>query len=110
MEYVTMNGLKRDVSRIGLGTWSIGGFMWGGTDEHAAIETIIKALIGITLLDTAPVYGLGGAEEWSPRLLGDRGADLLFVRCHDITPTAPFDACNKRAPAPGTSSPCAATR
>ena len=28
MEYITMNGLNRDVSRIGLGTWSIGGFMW----------------------------------------------------------------------------------
>ena len=42
MEYVTMNGLKRDVSRIGLGTWSIGGFMWGGTDEQTALETIIK--------------------------------------------------------------------
>ena len=60
MEYVTMNGLKRDVSRIGLGTWSIGGFMWGGTDEQTALETIIKALDhGITLPDTAPVYGLG---------------------------------------------------
>jgi aryl-alcohol dehydrogenase-like predicted oxidoreductase len=34
MEYITINGLNRDVSRIGLGTWSIGGFMWGGTDEQ----------------------------------------------------------------------------
>ena len=44
MEYVTMNGFNRDVSRIGLGTWSIGGFMWGGTDEQTALETIIEAL------------------------------------------------------------------
>ena len=74
MEYVTINGLKRDVSRIGLGTWSIGGFMWGGTDEQTAIETIIKALEhGITLLDTAPVYGLGRAEELVGRALQQYG-------------------------------------
>jgi aryl-alcohol dehydrogenase-like predicted oxidoreductase len=60
MEYVTLKGLNRDVSRIGLGTWSIGGLMGGGTDEQAALETILEALEqGITLLDTAPVYGLG---------------------------------------------------
>ena len=74
MEYITMNGLNRDVSRIGLGTWSIGGFMWGGTDEQAALETILEALThGITLLDTAPVYGLGGAEELVGRALAQYG-------------------------------------
>ena len=40
MEYAKMNGLNRDASRIGLGTWSIGGFMWGGTDEQEALATI----------------------------------------------------------------------
>jgi aryl-alcohol dehydrogenase-like predicted oxidoreductase len=74
MEYITMNGLNRDVSRIGLGTWSIGGFMWGGTDEQAALETILEALAhGITLLDTAPVYGLGRAEELVGRALAQYG-------------------------------------
>ena len=74
MEYVTINGLNRDVSRIGLGTWSIGGFMWGGTDEQAALDTILAALAhGITLLDTAPVYGLGRAEELVGRALAQYG-------------------------------------
>ena len=74
MEYVTINGLNRDVSRIGLGTWSIGGFMWGGTDEQAALETILEALEhGITLLDTAPAYGLGRAEELVGRALAQYG-------------------------------------
>ena len=53
--------------------------------------------------------GLVGNEP-RPSLLGDRGANLLFAWCHDITPFAPFDAGNGRAPAPGTFSPCAATR
>ena len=74
MEYITMNGLNRDVSRIGLGTWSIGGFMWGGTDEQTALETILEALThGVTLLDTAPVYGLGRAEELVGRALAQYG-------------------------------------
>src|SRR5258705_5213459 len=64
MEYVKINGLKREASRIGLGTWSIGGWMWGGTDEQAALQTIQTALeLGINLIDTAPAYGFGHSEE-----------------------------------------------
>ncbi|HMF47824.1 MAG TPA: aldo/keto reductase [Candidatus Saccharimonadales bacterium] len=74
MEYVTIKGLNRGASRIGLGTWSIGGFMWGGTDETAAIATILEALErGITLLDTAPAYGFGRAEELVGRALQQYG-------------------------------------
>ena len=51
-------------SRIGLGTWAIGGWMWGGTDEAESIRTIQAALDrGITLIDTAPAYGFGRSEE-----------------------------------------------
>jgi aryl-alcohol dehydrogenase-like predicted oxidoreductase len=52
------------MSRVGLGTWAIGGWMWGGTDVAESIRTIHAALdLGITLIDTAPVYGFGQAEE-----------------------------------------------
>lgn len=51
-------------SRIGLGTRAIGGWMWGGTDEAASIATIRTAVErGVTLIDTAPVYGFGRSEE-----------------------------------------------
>jgi len=51
-------------SRIGLGTWAMGGWMWGGTDEEESIQTIHSAIDrGITLIDTAPVYGFGTSEE-----------------------------------------------
>ena len=74
MEYTKVNGLDREVSRIGLGTWAIGGFMWGGTDEREALKTIRTALEhGITLIDTAPVYGLGSAEELVGRALAQYG-------------------------------------
>ena len=64
MEYVKIPGLALSPSRVGLGTWAIGGWMWGGTDEARSIETIHAALDrGITLIDTAPAYGQGRSEE-----------------------------------------------
>src|SRR5882757_11432347 len=52
------------LSRIALGTWAIGGWMWGGTDETAAIGVIHEAVDrGVTLIDTAPAYGFGRSEE-----------------------------------------------
>jgi aryl-alcohol dehydrogenase-like predicted oxidoreductase len=64
MEFTHIPLLENRISRVGLGTWAIGGWMWGGTDEENAIKTIHKALdMGINLIDTAPVYGFGKAEE-----------------------------------------------
>jgi aryl-alcohol dehydrogenase-like predicted oxidoreductase len=57
-------------SRIGLGTWAMGGWMWGGTDEAQSIATIRSAIDhGVTLIDTAPVYGFGRSEEIVGRAL-----------------------------------------
>jgi aryl-alcohol dehydrogenase-like predicted oxidoreductase len=51
-------------SRIGLGTWAMGGWMWSGMDEAQSIATIRSAIdCGVTLIDTAPVYGFGRSEE-----------------------------------------------
>src|ERR1700758_5531543 len=64
MEFVTIPGTSLKVSRIGLGTWAIGGWMWGGTDDAQSIRTIQVALDqGVNLIDTAPVYGFGHSEE-----------------------------------------------
>jgi aryl-alcohol dehydrogenase-like predicted oxidoreductase len=64
METINIDGLPLPASRIALGTWAMGGWMWGGSDEAAAIRTIHAALDrGINLIDTAPVYGFGRSEE-----------------------------------------------
>ena len=71
MEFVTISGMDLKASRIGLGTWAMGGWMWGGTDEEESVRTIRAALDkGINLIDTAPVYGFGplGRNCWT----GDR--------------------------------------
>jgi aryl-alcohol dehydrogenase-like predicted oxidoreductase len=63
-ESVDIPGTQLRVSRVALGTWAMGGWMWGGTDKSAAVATIRAALDqGISLIDTAPVYGFGVSEE-----------------------------------------------
>src|SRR5215467_9350159 len=48
--------------------------MWGGTDEQESIRTIHTALdLGITLIDTAPVYGFGRSEEIVGKALAEGG-------------------------------------
>jgi aryl-alcohol dehydrogenase-like predicted oxidoreductase len=64
MERAVLAGTSLEVSRVALGTWAIGGWMWGGTDEAESIATIRAAVEhGINLIDTAPVYGFGRSEE-----------------------------------------------
>jgi len=53
-----------DASVVGLGAWAIGGWMWGGTDEDESVRAILAAIdAGVTLIDTAPIYGFGLSEE-----------------------------------------------
>ena len=44
MEHMNIPGTDLSPSRIGLGTWAMGGWMWGGTDEERSIRTICAAL------------------------------------------------------------------
>lgn len=64
MEFTKISGTDIESSRIGLGCWAIGGWLWGGSEERESIDTIISALErGITLIDTAAIYGFGRSEE-----------------------------------------------
>lgn len=61
-------------SRIGLGTWAMGGFQWGGSNDDESVRTIHAALDrGITLIDTAPAYGFGHSEAVIGRAIAERG-------------------------------------
>jgi aryl-alcohol dehydrogenase-like predicted oxidoreductase len=64
MELTDIPGTSLKVSPVAIGTWAIGGWMWGGTDEAESIATIQAAFEhGINVIDTAPVYGFGRSEE-----------------------------------------------
>jgi aryl-alcohol dehydrogenase-like predicted oxidoreductase len=74
MEHIAIGASGLTTSRIGLGTWAIGGWMWGGTDEAQSIATIRSAVErGVTLIDTAPAYGFGRAEEIVGKALAEGG-------------------------------------
>jgi aryl-alcohol dehydrogenase-like predicted oxidoreductase len=65
METIEIGASGITASRIALGTWAIGGWMWGGnSDLDLSIRTVRSAIErGISLIDTAPVYGFGRSEE-----------------------------------------------
>ena len=72
METTTIAGME--VSRIGLGTWAMGGLEWGAVPDDAAIATCLGALErGINLIDTAPIYGHGRSEEMIGRAIREHG-------------------------------------
>ncbi|MDZ3836870.1 MAG: aldo/keto reductase [Rhodospirillales bacterium] len=74
METVKLAGIDRVASRIGLGTWALGGWMWGGADDDTSMRTLLAAIDkGVTLIDTAPVYGFGRSEELVGRTLAEAG-------------------------------------
>jgi aryl-alcohol dehydrogenase-like predicted oxidoreductase len=95
MDYLDIAGLTPRASRVALGTWAIGGWMWGGSDEAQSIRTIHAALDqGITLIDTAPVYGFGRSEEIVGRALaqGARRKNVLIATKAGLgwSPRGPF--------------------
>jgi len=80
-EFVEIPETELKVSRVALGTWAMGGWMWGGTDQRESVATIHAALHqGINLIDTAPVYGFGVSEEIV-------GAALAGVRSEAVIAT-----------------------
>ena len=74
MERTAIPGTSLKVSPVAIGTWAIGGWMWGGTDEAQSIATIRAAFEhGINLVDTAPVYGFGRSEEIVGKAIAESG-------------------------------------
>ncbi|MGH8246502.1 MAG: aldo/keto reductase [Gammaproteobacteria bacterium] len=83
MKYRPLGDSGISASVIGLGTWALGGWMWGGTDEAEAIRTIQSSLdVGVSLIDTAPSYGLGLAEELIGKAIsGRRQQAIVATKC-----------------------------
>ena len=75
-----------DISRIGLGTWSIGGgSAWGGDHElQVVIDTIREApKVGVNLIDTAPGYNFGNSEKILGKALEGMNRDdvVIITKC-----------------------------
>ncbi|MDD4109888.1 MAG: aldo/keto reductase [Prolixibacteraceae bacterium] len=64
MKKITLPGTNVQITPLTFGAWAIGGWFWGGSDEKESLQAIECALdMGMTTIDTAPVYGFGQSEE-----------------------------------------------
>ncbi|MDC8996004.1 aldo/keto reductase [Mycobacterium marinum] len=97
MKHLEVDGIG-NVSRIGLGTWQFGSREWGYGDRYAsgaARDIVARArALGVTLFDTAEVYGLGKSERILGEALGDKRAEVVVAS--KIMPVAPFPAVVKQ--------------
>ncbi len=91
MRFIEVPGLG-SVSRIGLGTWQFGSREWGYGQEYAdrAARDIVRRAreLGVTLFDTAEIYGFGRSERILAEALGDERAEVVVAS--KILPVAPF--------------------
>jgi aryl-alcohol dehydrogenase-like predicted oxidoreductase len=79
VEYRRLGKTRRTVSAIGFGAWAIGG-SWGEVDDATSLRALHAAAdAGVTLYDTADVYGDGHSEQLIGRFLGERRGESLFV-------------------------------
>lgn len=101
MQYRELGTSGIQASVVAIGTWQMGGWRWGGTDEASSIQTIHAALdSGINFLDTAPAYGMGLSEEVIGKALkGKRNQVILATKCglvwHTNKGTYHFDQQNQ---------------
>ncbi|HOW71965.1 MAG TPA: aldo/keto reductase [Phycisphaerae bacterium] len=80
MQYRPLGKRGPMVSTVGFGTWAIGGRDWGKTDDEVSRRAIHEALDrGVTLLDTADVYGHGHSEELIGGVLRERGESKVII-------------------------------
>src|SRR5262252_557428 len=93
MRYLDI-GTTRKISKIGLGTWQFGSREWGYGPQYAdqVAHAIVRRAIelGITLFDTAEIYGFGRSERILGRALGeDREVVFLATKLFPLLPVAP---------------------
>ena len=80
MKTVRLGNSDLDVTRVILGTWALGGWMWGGTDPNEPVEAIKASLDrGVTTIDTAPIYGFGLSEELVGKAVQGRRDEVVVA-------------------------------
>jgi aryl-alcohol dehydrogenase-like predicted oxidoreductase len=93
MRYLANNTVQK-ISKIGLGTWQFGSRDWGYGEPYAtqvADAVVRRALeLGVTLFDTAEIYGFGRSERILGRALGDsRESVFLATKILPVVPVPP---------------------
>lgn len=80
MQYTQLGKRGPRVSTIGFGAWGISGMHWGKTDDEVSRQALRAALDeGVTLIDTADVYGFGHSEELVAQVIQERGKGDVII-------------------------------
>jgi len=80
MKFAKLGLLGPEVSTVGFGAWAIGGLNWGKTEDAVSKRALHAALdAGVTLIDTADVYGFGHSETLIGEVLKERGKGKVIV-------------------------------
>lgn len=80
MQYASLGNRGPTVSTVGFGAWAIGGKNWGPTDDDESVRALHEAIDhGVTLIDTADVYGFGHSEELIARVIAERRPSNLVI-------------------------------
>ena len=80
MKYTQLGAKGPKVSTIGFGAWAIGGMNWGKTDDRISKRALHEAIDkGVTLIDTADVYGHGHSEKLIAEVLQERGKGDIII-------------------------------
>ncbi len=80
MEYRPLGASGIEASVVGLGAWAIGGWLWGGADEHKSVEAIQAGIdAGINFIDTAPAYGMGLSESVVGKAVAGRRSQVVIA-------------------------------
>lgn len=82
MEYRNIGNTDLKLSAVTFGSWAAGSWMWGKTDRNEAVSAIRATYdLGVTSIDTAPVYGQGDAEN----IVGEAIASLPREKVQILT-------------------------
>lgn len=80
MEKVQLGKSELRISPIVFGAWAIGGQAWGGNDDRDAMEAMKKSFdLGVTSIDTAPVYGFGHSESLVGKAIKELGRENVQI-------------------------------
>ena len=80
METFRLTSTDLVISRLGFGCAPLGGTDWGPFDEQESMASVSRAVeLGVTLFDTADVYGLGRSERLLSRALAERRHDVVIA-------------------------------
>ena len=80
MQYTKLGESGPSVSTVGFGAWAIGGMNWGKTDDEVSKRALHEALDqGVTLIDTADVYGFGHSEDLVAQVIRKRGKGAVII-------------------------------